>query len=57
LAIEVGLKLFFYLLIGDGGGIPLKGRYLHITVAVVGAPLKGGTTYTLKLLFGFPLKA
>jgi len=26
------------LLIGDGGGVALKGRHLHITVAV-GAPL------------------
>jgi len=22
------------LLVGDGGGVPVKGRYLHITVAV-----------------------
>jgi len=33
LGIEV-FEAFLYLLIGDGGGVPLKGRYLHITVAV-----------------------
>jgi len=33
-------EAFFYLLIGDGDGAPLKGR----------------TTYTLKLLFESPLK-
>jgi len=27
-------EAFLYLLIGDGGGVALKGRYLHITVAV-----------------------
>jgi len=27
---------FLYLLIGDSGGAALKGRYLHITVAVGG---------------------
>ena len=29
-------EAFLYLLIGDGGGVTLKGRYLHITVAVGG---------------------
>jgi len=29
-------EAFVYLLIGDGGGVPLKGRYLHIKVAVGG---------------------
>ena len=28
------LEAFLYLHIGDGGGVALKGRYLHITVAV-----------------------
>jgi len=27
-------EAFLYLLIGDGGGAALKGRYLHITIAV-----------------------
>jgi len=27
-------EAFLYLLVGDGGGVTLKGRYLHITVAV-----------------------
>jgi len=27
-------EAFLYLLIGDGGGAALQGRYLHITVAV-----------------------
>jgi len=30
-------EAFLYLLIGDGGGVALKGWYLHITVAVGGA--------------------
>ena len=30
------LEAFLYLLIGDDGGVPLKGRYLNITVAVGG---------------------
>jgi len=34
--------------IGDGGAVPLEGRYLHITIAV-GGPLKARTTYTLTL--------
>ena len=29
-------EAFLHLLIGDGGGVALKGRYLHITVAVGG---------------------
>jgi len=29
-------EALLYLLIGDGGGVLLKGRYLHITVAVGG---------------------
>jgi len=29
-------EAFLYLLIGDGGGVALTGRYLHITVAVRG---------------------
>jgi len=32
-------EAFVHLLIGDGGAVSLKGRYLHIKVAV-GAPLK-----------------
>jgi len=39
LGVEVGLKLFVYLHIGDGGEAPLKVYYLHIKVAVW-APLK-----------------
>jgi len=41
LGVETGLKFFFYLFIGDSGGVRLKGR----------------TAYTLKLLFESPLKA
>jgi len=29
-------EAFLYLLIGNGGGVALKGRYLHITAAVAG---------------------
>ena len=49
LSIDVGLKLF-NLLIGDGGGIPIKGRYLHIIVAV--GPLWKQSTYTLHCCWG-----
>jgi len=31
-------EAFLYLLIGDGDGVALKGRYFHITV-IIGAPL------------------
>jgi len=65
------IEAFLYLLIGDGGGVALKGRYLHITVAVGSPfdsivlarcsccwwPLWKQGTYTLKLLLGTPLKA
>jgi len=30
-------EAFLYLLIGDGGGFDLKGRYLHITVVIGGS--------------------
>jgi len=64
-------EVFLYLLIGDGGGVPLKWRYLHITVAVgspfeskvcincniaVWGPLKA-RNFSLQLLLGAPVKA
>jgi len=48
-------EAFLYLLIRDGGGVPFKARYLHITVAV-GMSLKA-SNFTLELLLGAPLKA
>jgi len=48
-------EAFPHLFIGGGGGVALKGRYLHITVAV-GGPLWQHSTCTLQLLFEFPLK-
>jgi len=57
-------EAFLHLLIGDGDGVALKGRYLHITVAVGGpfdsivlahyncclGPLWKHITYKLQLL-------
>ena len=64
-------EAFLYLLIGGGGWVALKGRYLHIAAAVGGPfentllarytccwwPLWKLRTYTLKLLLGALLKA
>jgi len=48
-------EAFLYLLVGDGGGAPLKGRYLHIKVAV--GSLWKHSTCILKLLLMATLKA
>jgi len=64
-------EVFLYLLIGDVGGVAVKGQYLHITVVVGGpfesivlahyncclGPLCKHITCTLQLLLGAPLKA
>jgi len=64
-------EAFLYLLIGNGGGVALKGRYLHITAAVAGpfdsivltyydcclGPLWRHIIYTLQLLLVATLKA
>jgi len=64
-------EALLYLLIGDGGGVAVKGRYLHITVDVGGHfesillahysccwwPLWKQGTCTLQFLLGAPLKA
>ena len=45
-------EAFLYLLIGDGGEVAVKGRYLHITVAV-----EGHFESTLQLLLVATLEA
>ena len=52
--IEVGLNLV-YLLIGDGGGVLLKGRYFYIKVGVW-APLKARCSY-IKVAVGGPFES
>jgi len=65
-------EAFLYLLIGDGGGVALKGRCLHIAVVIGGpffdcivlayyncglGPLWKHSTCTLQLLLVVTLKA
>jgi len=44
-------EVFLYLLIGDGGGVVVKGRYLHLTVAV-GVPLKAYYLHIIAVVGG-----
>jgi len=46
------VEVFLHLLIGDGGGTALKGRYLHITIAV-GGPFESKTVKNFSLAASF----
>ena len=48
-------EAFLYLLIGDGGGVTLKARYVRIKVAV-GGPLKASYLH-ITAAFGGPFKS
>jgi len=48
-------EAFLYLLIGDGGGVTLKVRYVHIKVAA-GGPLKASYLH-ITAAFGGPFES